>query len=199
MLVARQGARIDIDVLQRVSVRDDRFRPIVAQVARPSAWRRIAPGEPVLDDDRPFLDRLQDAALAARGAGAGLTVFSGDDAPVTVAERVRVDLFDDPQRGLERLRAAATASAELRLLCGHARWLLRDLGGACAEYDAGLQLSPADDIGAQLRSSLQACREDRQPALLAASIATRNGWLAIAVAVTFLFCFGIGDRWLARR
>lgn len=201
MLVARQGSSIDLDVLQRVSVGDERLRQIVAQAARRSAWRRIAPGEPVLDDDQPCLDRLQDAALSERGAGvgAGLTEFTGTEPAADVGDRVRGDLLDDPEGALVRLRTAAAASAELRLFAGHARWLLRDLAGACAEYEAGLRLAPADGISTQLRSSLQTCREDQQPGLLAASVATRNGWLALAAAATFLVCFVTVDRGLARR
>jgi spermidine synthase len=185
MVVARKDGTVDPGLLGGARVADAALRDVVAQVARPNAWRRIGDQGTLLDDDRPFLDRLQDVAYAGRGS-TELTVFDGDADPGTVAAELQSSVFDDPSAALRALRGAARASADLRLLAGHARWLLRDLDGACREYEAGLALGPDAALRAHLRSSLDACREDAAPTARAQAIAVRNGWLALGAAAALL-------------
>ncbi len=185
MLVARREARVDPGVLAAVVVGDDvELERIRREAASPAAWHVFPPGGEVLDDDRPALDRLQEQALAATATGSPcLTPMDGAVEPAeaernATARRQAMDL----EGALTSLRAARGATARLRLLAGDIRWLLRDLRGAEAEYEAARAGADAD-LSAPLAERLQGVREELATLERAASIAARNGWLAAAAAV----------------
>ncbi len=150
------------------------------ELAAPGAWRQFGRGEPVLDDDRPLLDVLQNRALAVRDGVAELIAMAGDVDPADAEERARAArAAGDWAQALEALGEARQANARLRLAAGDLRWLQRDLTGAAAEYEAARAF---DD--AALRPYLEPRQSDLAVELAglarAGDVAARNGWLAWA-------------------
>ena len=83
------------------------------------------------------------------------------------------------------LSAVATSRAPspyLRELAGDARWSLRQLDAAVAEYSAARTLGVDPETGLRLQQYLQSIELDRAVLHHAEHTAARNGWLAAVLA-----------------
>lgn len=188
MLVARKSAAIDWRVLRTARADAPELARVLAEATFPGAWRPIEPGDPVLTDDRPLLDRLQETALARDLESQQPAVIAGDVDPERASALARTQLVDerDYEAALATVRSARHATPHLRLLAGDARWYLHDLAGARAEYlavrtdDAELQ-----DFAARKAA---AAEEGLRPRLEAQHAGQRNGWIGLAVAVVLAAC-----------
>jgi hypothetical protein len=119
------------------------WQQLLQTAANVAFWRDLSSGAPVLDDDRPVLDALLAASYVQRNDAAqaiacsGRVEVAGAEAIAYAARAVR-----DWSGVLAAAGSSATASAQLREWCGDARWGLRQLRAAAAEYRAGLALQP---------------------------------------------------------
>jgi hypothetical protein len=183
-------------ILQSIHCDDPTLDAVVQAMEHPSGWHRIAPGETVLIDDRPFLDELQELALERR---------IGDDEPLSVDGTRSVEevtnavyeraLVSDWEAVIATATSARSASGYLRLMLGDARWSLHEIRGALAEWREARRLGVDASMEAALTSRLadgeQAVRElDR-----ATTAMTRNQGVAIAAIVPL----GLLAWWLRRR
>jgi hypothetical protein len=192
VVLARRSAKLDPAVLQRVAPATVEVAAVLRECSAPGAWQRFAPAPPVLRDDRPFLDRLQERALGRDIGGARATPIAGTVDPAAAAARARQQL--DEERAYEQVLAtvasAAAATAELHRLAGDARWHLRDMPGALADYRAGHELAlaagstamPKADQLALLAGRIAAAEGELAAFGRADRTARRNGWLAGAAA-----------------
>lgn len=192
LLVARNGAPPQPAALGAFAFGGERF----AASADDEAWRRIvahaasatwfAPGvglQPLVDD-RPALDALLARSYVhRRDAGAALAP-SG----TATAEEAELAAFQARQRGdwpevIAAVTASRAATAYLRELTGDARWAMRELRAALAEYDAALALSPAADAAARLREKRGYVVDELAPVARAEDVASRNGWLQVVACI----------------
>ncbi|MCA8943993.1 MAG: fused MFS/spermidine synthase, partial [Planctomycetes bacterium] len=82
IVVGRAGASPDPSALGRVRVDSDPdLAAVVARAAQRSSWRRVVTTEPVLVDDRPFLDRLQEQSLERSLQHPELLAIRGESEP----------------------------------------------------------------------------------------------------------------------
>ncbi len=188
MLLARKDGEIDPSIFGRVTGESAEMTVLVT-AADKGAWHRFTQKDSVLIDDRPLLDSLQERQLASLPKGEA-TVFTGDRDPDAVAAGIDQELVAaDPEAVIERLLQAKVATPLLRQLVGDARWHLRDLAGARMEYQAGLTLGPSDDMRGVLEARDRAAMSELAPALRAAEIAGRNGYLAAAMSLLAVAIF----------
>ncbi len=180
VLVARKELPLTPSALQQARPVHGKLAAMIARVAEPDVWRAMPSGV-VLTDDRPVLDALQHAAMALAHADheSALTIAGGARDETDVGNVAHALLAAGrPEAVLAEVRAARSMTPYLRLLAGDARWALHDVVGARAEFEAALPTT--DDAG--LRSALTTRARDTTAFLAglqrAASIATRNGWLA---------------------
>ncbi|MBI5853515.1 MAG: fused MFS/spermidine synthase [Planctomycetes bacterium] len=190
LLAARKGGALDPTRIAARPGDDPRMVETCAVESDPRRWRRYGPADEPLVDDRPLLDSLHDASLAARGGGGERSTIAG----TTLEEEAATAAFDAVQHGDFEAALAAVAgsrreTAYLRLVAGDARWALHDVRGADAEYATALDLSPSDG---DLRL-LQGRRREVGVAIdaldRASATATRNGWysaLAAAIAAALV-------------
>lgn len=170
-----------------------RWRSLLAHAADPAKWRSIA-GERVLVDDRPELDELLMAGYLADD-DPGAPVACAGPVSTTAAEldayaaRQRLDW----QAVLQHVQTSATASPFLRELAGDARWALRHLRAAAAEYASALATSPDAAARQRLERNLGFVREDLQRIEAARACSARNGWL---LAASLLLVGLLGAAWL---
>lgn len=201
LLVARLGAAPQPSSLADFSFGEERFaapaddaawRRIVAQAAA-ATWFEPGVGLSPLVDDLPALDALlahsyverRDAGEAFRPAG------------TATAEEAELAAFQARQRGdwpavIAAAQASASATNYLRELVGDARWAMRELRAARAEYDAVLAAAPASDARVRVGEKRGYVVEELAPVARAEGLATRNGWLQVAaIAAAFLACAGL--------
>ncbi len=196
MVLGRRGRAVDPTVLESVTTSDVGLARVVNAMRSPSGWRRIEPGEPVLVDDRPFLDELQENALERR---------IGDDVPLSIGGNRDVQTVTDDvyQRMLasdwEGVLAAATSASRptgyLRLCLGDARWSLHQVRGALAEFRAAQQLGVDDSMRPALQQRIGNATVAVHDLDRAAWIAARNRWISIgAVLLVALLTAGVSRR-----
>jgi spermidine synthase len=163
----------------------EHWRGIVAAAADPVAWIDVGTGGELLVDDRPVLDQLLYSAgyLNRRDDGIvvlceGVTDAAGAEA-TAYADRVarRWDAV------LQTVRGSRRETAFLRRLAGDARWGLRQMASAVAEYERGLQLEPDAATRAGLEQSRDAALQQLVPLQRADWFSTRNAWLAVGTAI----------------
>lgn len=192
LLVARRDRPPDPASLQRFTFGAERlgasdaaqWRTIVENARRPELWNDLREVGTVLVDDRPALDRLLLGSYVDHHDD-GVVVPCAGGVDVVGAE---MDAFRHAQarrwpRVLEAVASSRTPSASLRELAGDARWSLRQLASAVAEYEAGLQLDPDPARATRLREKVVAATAELAPIQRAHAIGTRNGWLEAACAV----------------
>lgn len=198
LLVARVGRPPEPARLGSFEFGDERLQPEDAQhwrwlvtTAATLPWRDVA-GEQVLVDDRPVLDRLlADSYVGRRDAGAVLACTGSSSAAAA-----EVDAYAARQRRdfPAVLRAVAGSAAPTRVLrehAGDARWTLRELRSARAEYEAAMQLAADESDRERLRGKLADVTADLAPVERAEATASRNAWLqGIAVVVACLALCG---------
>lgn len=200
LLVARRDRPLDPTVLARVELGGERLGAtdraallqLLVRAGVASAWRTFAAGAPSLVDDCPKLDRLLHESYVAHADERALTRLQGKE-PVEAAEALAHEARtqSDPNQVLAAARRSSSASAYLRLLVGDARWQLRELHGAMAEYAAGIELGGDASILAQLRQRQTDLATELQPHAAAELIGARNGWMGIG-CLTLLCVLGWG-------
>ena len=191
LLVARKGERPDVRSLassavggERLSPDDaERWRDIVAVGSTAARWHDVAEGGQLLVDDRPVLDELMmQSYVATRDDG---VVVSGRGSGA--AGRAELAAYEAAQNHdwlgvLAAARASATATSYLFELAGDARWSLRELHSARAEYGAALAAAEDATVRSRLQAKLDSLRLDLEPQQRAAARATANGWLAVVAS-----------------
>lgn len=220
LLVARRDRPVDPESLQRYTPGEERLAPgdrriweaVLAVGRSPGAWHAwTAPkGEDeaaVLVDDVPRLDRLLDRSyLATLDSGEPVRIAGGESPASAEGAAYAALRGDDPASALAAAVRSREPTAYLRLLCGAARWHLRELRGAEAEFADGLARAPDAELAASLQGQLAAVREELAPRLRAAAVARRNGWLALVAGAAALLALGAclwprlgAGRWTERR
>jgi spermidine synthase len=199
LVIARKGDRPDVSQLAAATPATDRltatdaahWREILHTAADPARWSDVGSGGAELHDDRPELDELLNRSYVQRSDRGKVVECQGSmglvGAEIAANEAARKQAWQDV------LKAVATSrepSAYLRELAGDARWSLRELHAAGAEYQAALELKPDAEAGARLRQKAAQLELDRLPQLAAEDAASRNGWLAVGLgglaAATFV-------------
>ncbi|MBL8736066.1 MAG: fused MFS/spermidine synthase, partial [Planctomycetes bacterium] len=201
LLVGRRDAALAPERLTAASTTsaallpDDaaRWRSLLAHAADRAKWRSIA-GDRVLVDDRPELDELLLAGYLADDDPGEVVACAGPASATTAeldayAARQRLDW----QAVLQHVQSSATATSFLRELAGDARWALRHLRAADAEYASALASSPDAAARQRLERNLGFVREDLQRIEAARACSARNGWL---LAVSLLSVGLLGIAWL---
>ena len=161
-------------------------------LTRPGHWRSFGAdaSAAVLTDDRPFLDQMQDGVLARAASLEGDAVRCAGTAS---AESVDSALYEAYAAGrYEEMFALASGASRdsgyMRMLLGHARWRMRDLAGASAEYEA--VDTAAVPLPNRHRDAVVASRravaEELVAARAAQRAAERNGWLVVGFGVAVL-------------
>lgn len=191
LLVARNGTEPEPERLRQFVFGEERlaeadagaWRRIVSTAADRAAWIDVGQGGEVLVDDRPALDRLLHDSYLRRDDH-GVALVSDGDLDAAGAEMLAFRQAQD-RRWVEVLATVVrsrTPTPYLRELAGDARWSLRQVASAVAEYEAGLGLSPDPAAGARLRDKLAAAAADLQPITAAERTAARLGWLEMGAA-----------------
>lgn len=159
---------------------------LVQAAANPDAWVEVSTGGELLTDDRPVLDQLlQQGYLAHDDPGAPIPCVGTQDpvaAELAAYERRRRGDWPGILQAVARSRAP---TAYLREYAGDARWSLRQLRSAAAEYEGALALAEDPASRERLDRNLSQLRADTEPTLIAEQVARRNGWLqwsAVGVA-----------------
>lgn len=201
LLVARRGDAPAARLLPAEPAGDERFvhaddaaawRALLAR-AGATEWFAIGEHDEPLADDRPVLDLLLARSYVARVDRGELLACQGTrsfaDAELAAFEAGR---RGDWAKVLASASECASATSYLRELCGDARWSLRELRSAGAEYAEALRLA-ADaegDARRRLDEKAKAVRDELQPVAHAEDVAARNGALqwclgALLAAVVF--------------
>lgn len=200
LLLARNGPPPDPATLRSFAFGGERlgdtdlaqWRHIVDFAGRPGVWFGVQSEGEVLVDDRPVLDRLLLASYVDRqDAGEALVCAGGID-PAGAEIRAFGHAQTKGWQGvLAAVRESRAESTYLRELAGDARWSLRQLKAAAAEYERALRLPADAATSARLEGKLATVREQLVPIELADRVAARNGWLELAAAVAFLVVLGL--------
>ncbi|MEC7584533.1 MAG: fused MFS/spermidine synthase [Planctomycetota bacterium] len=176
------------------------WRAMVDGAADPEAWLLFdAAGDgAVLVDDRPELDLLLHQSYFDVDDDAQPVSMAGPDSAAS-AEGVAYTALaaGNPAEALAAAQQSREPTAYLRYLAGSARWSLRQLRGAQAEYRAGLALQPDEKLRASLERQLQGLATELDPRLHAAEVADRNRWLALLLAALGALALWLGTRRLA--
>ncbi len=196
MIAARAGdAVIEPDGLSYVRTDDEPLNAVLTQVGKASAWREFGPGDRVLTDDRPFLDRVQDAALTRSIGDAKLFPMEGDQAPETAQQAAYAARQAQDLGALESaLRSARQPTGALRFYAGDLRWLNHDLIGAQAEYEAAGTLGVPDNMRASLEGRVASVAAEVERLDSAVAVASRNTWLALGASLVLLAAFALAWR-----
>lgn len=201
VIAARKEAPFDPEVLAELEVPDPTLAVIVARMATPESWFRVErePGALVLVDDRPFLDQVQDEALARELDEPQLTLVDG----TRDVAAVEADAFESAAGGawenvVAVARTAERATGYLRLLVGDARWRLHDVAGSLAEYEEAERLGVEPAIVDPLRQRITDARAELAAAGRARDVATRNGWLVAAGGLWTVLVAAVALRFAAR-
>jgi hypothetical protein len=202
LLVARRDASLRPERLAEVATPEELspadleiWNRVRAVSSSPSAWRDVSSGGYVLVDDRPQLDQLLAHGyldLDDRGSVtecAGTMQIAGAEAAAYQAANQR-----DWLGALRAIEGSSVPSTYLREIGGDARWALRQLGAAEAEYTAALQSSTEAEERQRLERKRTDVRAERQPILAAAARGTQNGWLQAALCGAALLGLWFGGR-----
>jgi hypothetical protein len=87
---------------------------------------------------------------------------------------------------LAAVASSRNETASLRELAGHARWSLRQLRSARAEYEAALAATSDPAVSERLRGNLASVAQDLELITRAEKVAVRNGWLQGVLCVVML-------------
>lgn len=201
LLVARRDAELAPAALAGFVFGDERFasdadaaawRALVAAVAE-GAWFPIDASVEPLVDDRPVLDLLLARSYLDRKDTGALTACAGRVA----ASDAEMAAFRARQRRdwsavLAAVDGSSEATSYLRELAGDARWSLRQLRAARAEYEAAAGAADADS-GPRLRDKLDSLAIDLDAVARAETVAARNSvvaWGLIGLALVALAVAG---------
>ncbi|MCA8956691.1 MAG: fused MFS/spermidine synthase [Planctomycetes bacterium] len=188
MLVARRDKPLDPGCLARVAAppSDAALQQVLARTSVPGSWHAFPqrPGAEVLDDDRPFLDALQERAYRGDEASPGLLAMHGARPPdeilgaaVGLLQAGRLEECRDVFAG------ARAATGPLRVLAGDCRWRLRDARGAAEEYREALRLGVPEAQRVRVEENLKWSSVEADGRGHARRVGRRNGWLAVGVVL----------------
>jgi len=189
LLVARRGPPPDPRLLLQAASSPLGLNTADAQhwqalrqfAADPQRWHDVGVGGEVLCDDQPVLDRLLERSYLRRQGAAELVAMRGSESPAAV--EVMAFQAAQQQDWVGVLRAVAnssSATAYLRELAGDARWSLRELPAAAAEYAAALAIAHDSAESTRVLRKQASLADDLRPEQHAVATAARNGWLAVA-------------------
>lgn len=186
MIIARSEMSVAMELVDRARHDDEEVMTLIAHFRRPLAWRDFDASGRILEDDQPFLDRLQEKALRQSRSAGGLLAVAGNLAPEQIeSEAFQLAVAADWRGVLQRIKEAREASRYLRYLAGEAKWHMRDLTGARLEYLDAARL-PGDAVTDEaLAGRLAALGEDSAAAELAERLEVRNTLLAALACVAF--------------
>ncbi|MCB9878554.1 MAG: fused MFS/spermidine synthase [Planctomycetes bacterium] len=200
LLVARRGGTLRCERLAEVgdeplSAADREHWRYVLGSAATAQWRSPDADAPVLRDDRPQLDELLFRSYVELADPGEPIDCSGRQAAVAAESAA----FDARGRGdwpgvLRAVAESLEPTAYLRRLAGDARWHLRQLRSAQAEYRAGIQLVQDEETRRALEGLMQAAAEELSPIASATAIGRRNGWLAMTIALLGVGLAGVALR-----
>lgn len=199
LLVARKGLPLDREMLARVTDADPRCAPALLAWQKDGSWRawRDDPAAGVLVDGWPLLDVLQDEVLRKRAERTTLLpAVPGGRGVAELESQVAAALTSGAfEEAKALLGTAGSWSAYLRYLAGDVRWQLHDPEGARLEYEEARRLDakvvPAETLDTRIRGATELAA----PLVHAASVGSRNGWLALAVGSALVGLCG----WLVAR
>ncbi|MGA0868830.1 MAG: fused MFS/spermidine synthase [Planctomycetota bacterium] len=195
VLVARRGTPVEPAdfAAAPIDAEDPTLVAMLGELRRSASWRTFGPdAAPALTDDRPFLDRVQDASLARGLDRAELTRCVGDRDPEGMSEALYAASAEGaPEQVLALAQSARTASAYLRFAVGDARWRLHDVAGAVLEYEDALRLGADPSLRGALEQRVGQARSELEAARGAEAAGLRNGMLA-ACAGLCVGLFGLG-------
>jgi spermidine synthase len=204
LLVARAGQPLAPALLaafafgaERLNANDqEHWRAIVKRAAEPDAWIDLGQAGTVLDDDRPVLDRLlSESYLSREDDGAVLPCRGAVRTEGAEIAAYGARVARDWRAVLRAVESSSAPSAYLRELAGDARWALRQMRCAIAEYEAGVALSEAPESTKRLQERLVQAQEQARPIELAARAAQRNGWLQFGIVVAATVLLFVCWRW----
>lgn len=159
----------------------EHWAAILRTASSPQGWIDVSGGE-LLSDDVPMLDQLlAHSYIASNDDGALVPCNGSTDVAGAEAAAYRARQDRDWLAVLAAVAASDAASAFLRELAGDARWSLRQLRAAGAEYEAGIALAADATTRARLTSKRDDVAAQRVPIAEAERVGARNGWLRIAV------------------
>jgi spermidine synthase len=139
-------------------------------------WIDLASAAPVLRDDRPELDRLFASSYIERTDPATTVSMNGPEAAAGAESAAYAAAMRSDWTGvLAAVQQSREATPTLREYAGDARWSLRLLHGAAAEYRAALGLAADDASRDRLRGKLRDVVSDAEPLVRAERTAARNG------------------------
>jgi spermidine synthase len=202
LIVARRGSVPGPAELPSALVGEERLTAAdaehwlgILQSARdPQRWHDVGSGGELLVDDRPVLDELLHGSYLLQRDSGSATACAGRSEP-SAAEILAhaAAQRQDWHAVLLAVGSSHTPTAYLRELAGDARWWLRELHGASAEYDAALSLAEEPLVRERLAGKVAQLTADRRPQQRAEAVAERNGWLVavslgLAVAGALLLC-----------
>lgn len=207
LLVARRGAQPDPAQvaglaelpLDGLSPADQAHWRRLVDVARDATlWIDVADGGPVLDDDRPVLDQLLHDSYVARLDVPDLLDCTGAVDPAGA----ELAAYEERRRRnwpgvLAAVAGSRAPTALLREYAGDARWSMRQLEAAVAEYSAALTLAGDPASQQRLRGNLAILAEEVQPLRRAHQVGTRNAWLE-ALLLAALAATGCAVLWRSR-
>jgi spermidine synthase len=176
-----------------LSVADQKHWAAVLDQAIAGPWHDLAGAGPLLDDDRPRLDRLFADSYVARSDPGVVVPTEGDTPPAGAESAAHAAAVRRAwPEVLQAVQQSREATAYLREVAGDAQWSLRALRSAAAEYAAALALATTagDAVAAtRLRGKLDDLAADLRPIAVAEAAARRNGawqWGIIAAAAVAL-------------
>lgn len=194
LLIARSGAPVEPATLPESPLGDERlsaqdlasWQALLALARDPRRWQ--APGDSgvVLTDDRPVLDQLLHRSYLEIHDPRRATAPAGSEDPAGAEVLVHQARTHEDWEGV--LRAAATSrqpTGYLHEMSGDARWGLRQLLAARAEYHAASKLATSLEQRQRLEHKLAGLAAELDGATAAAAAATRLGWLAAAALLAF--------------
>ena len=184
VLMARRGRAMAPASLAAIATADAVLARIFTRTSRPEAWRVFQPGGKVLQDDRPFLDLLQEDVYSRHDADPVLLPMRGTRGVADVSREAKLQYQSEQiEDALTTLQTAQEPSALLRFLAGNCRWMLRDAAGAVLEYEEAKRLGSKQP---SLDGNIEGARAEADGRTRAFSVASRNGWLACAGIVGVL-------------
>ena len=189
LLVARNGGEVTPERLPSADpvaalgdVDRQHWQGILTTAQNRGFWRQIDSQRAPLHDDRPELDQLLAASYIERDDPEQALPCNG---PMQVAgaeaEAVKQRQRRDWLQVLEAVKASSAPSAYLRELAGDARWGLRQLRAAAAEWAQALTMTTEPDAVARLEQKRSEVLMQQQPLSAAAEVARRNGWLQLGL------------------
>lgn len=177
----------------------EHWAAILRTASSPAAWLEVGSGE-LLADDAPILDHLlADSYIASADDGALVRCSGGTGVAGAEAAAYRARQDRDWLGVLAAVATSDAPSAFLRELAGDARWSLRQLRTAVAEYEAAIALAPDDGVRAHLTGKRDQAAREAVPIAEAGRIGTRNGWLQVAMIVAAAAGVWSSARWWRTR